>query len=93
MPETDGIFSHAERVQADAVADLNSAHFNYDGYGDVEVEYGIEPDRGSCIRERTDELYNAVESLSDYAATSRIVTRKVAYSPWRYVTPEEIRNA
>lgn len=98
MSEPESIEDYAARVQAAAVEDCRRPDFRWAIGGSApdwtanEVEYAIEPDRGSCARNVTDELYDAIESLPDFRDGARIITRAVSYGPWCYVTPEEIRS-
>ena len=96
--EFEDIDDYAAAVQAAAIADAARPDFEFaiggtdpDGW-DRAAEYAIEPDRGACARAITDELAGAIESLPDFRPEARIVTRTVAYGPWRYVTPQEIRD-
>lgn len=58
-----------------------------------EVEYGVEVARGEVPTHVTDEFGDVVEALPDYRDGAAIVVRTVTYSPWRYITPEEITHA
>lgn len=96
--EFEDIDAFACAVQAAAVTDASRADFEYaiggtdpDGW-DRATKYAIEPERGLDARAVTDELYDAIESLPDFRAEARIITRTVCYGPWRYVTPDEIRG-
>lgn len=59
----------------------------------VEVEYAIEPRRGSGPHMTDTELAGPIENLPSFADGARLITREITYGPWRYVTPKEIENA
>lgn len=61
--------------------------------GSVEIEYAIEPDRGSSARAHDSELAGPIDELVCYRDGARLVVREITYGPWRYVKPEEIENA
>ena len=89
--------TYVELVQAEICAEAARSDFDWaiggdgpEGWGE-ETEYAIEPERGGAALGLTDELYGAIESLPDYRAEARIITRTVTYGPWRYVTPEELQ--
>lgn len=96
--EFEDLDDYACAVQAAAVADAARSDFTWAIAGDApddtwtKYEYAIEPDRGDNARAVSDDLYDAVEALPDFRAEARIVTRTVTYSPWRYATPQEIRE-
>lgn len=103
MPELtpeqyDDLDDYACAVQAAAIADAERPYFTWAIAGDApddtrtEHQYAIEPVRGGGAREVTDELYGAIEALPDFRPEARIVTRTVTYGPWRYVSPQEIRD-
>lgn len=54
------------------------------------TEYAIEPELGWNAEGVTDDVATAIESIVAYRNGARLITREVTYSPWRYVTPEEI---
>lgn len=56
----------------------------------TETVYAVEPAPGWCARSITDDIASAIEDMPDYRDGARLITRNVTYSPWRYVTPEEI---
>ncbi|MEE3066609.1 MAG: hypothetical protein VYA67_22150 [Actinomycetota bacterium] len=77
-----------------ALADPNDEGWEIGGGTTVpETEYAIEADRGCYPLCTDDELAGAIEVLADFRPTARLITRQITYGPWRYVTPEEIRNA
>ncbi|MCV7230706.1 hypothetical protein [Mycolicibacterium komossense] len=90
--------AYAIAVQMQAIADVDRPDFDCAIGGTapdetrVEIEYATEPMRGSSAAYITDDLYNAVESLTDFCQGARIVKRQVTYGAWEYVTPEEIKS-
>jgi hypothetical protein len=88
----------AEEVAIVAIEDAARPEFKWaiggstPGESQTETEYAIEPLRGSSATGCTDELYGAVEVLSEFCLGARIIKRQITYGPWEYVTPEEIVN-
>ena len=95
LDDFDSNDDYAAAVQAAAIADPDTrwAIGGDDPVARTERQYAIEPGRGGSASGHIDDLGFAVDSLPDYRADARLVVREISYGPWRYVTPEEIRNA
>jgi hypothetical protein len=93
--EYDDIDDYAAKAAQNAIAENEDLEWSIGG-GDtttLEFQYSIEPGRGSDARGHSDELAEAILELPNYRDGACILVREITCGPWRYVTPEEIRNA
>lgn len=84
-------YAHAQAINAKHDPDWDRfAIGGGDSVNRGHTEYAIEPAPGWSASRITDDMAGVIEDIVDYRDGARLITREVTYSPWRYVTPEEI---